>query len=156
MLKYTDYDIVFQEIPDEITLAVNLSNCPNGCKGCHSPHLMQDIGEALDEPAIDRLLEKYGASVTCFCFMGGDADVDELFGRTAYLRRQTALKIGWYSGRAQLPPQFDPQLFDYVKTGGYMEKLGGLKSQATNQRLYKVTTDHKLEDITFRFWKRIG
>ena len=28
MLKYVDTDIVFQEFPDEVTLAINLSNCP--------------------------------------------------------------------------------------------------------------------------------
>ena len=46
MLKYAGYDIVFQEIPDEVTLALNLSGCPNGCPGCHSPHLQRDEGEA--------------------------------------------------------------------------------------------------------------
>ncbi len=72
MLKYTDYDIVFQEIPDEVTLAVNLSGCPHRCKGgCHSPHLQQDIGEELNEEAISRLLQLYEHSITCICFMGG-------------------------------------------------------------------------------------
>ena len=28
MLKYTNHDIVFQEFPDEVTLAINLSLCP--------------------------------------------------------------------------------------------------------------------------------
>ena len=37
MLKYAGYDIVFQEIPDEVTLAISLTNCPNRCPGCHSP-----------------------------------------------------------------------------------------------------------------------
>ena len=36
MLKYVNHDIVFQEFPDEVTLAINLSCCPNGCTGCHS------------------------------------------------------------------------------------------------------------------------
>ena len=49
MLRYVDYDIVFQEIPDEVTLAINLSNCPNRCKGCHSPHLLENVGESLTE-----------------------------------------------------------------------------------------------------------
>ena len=49
MLRYADYDIVFQEIPDEVTLAINLSNCPNHCKGCHSAYLMEDVGEPLTE-----------------------------------------------------------------------------------------------------------
>lgn len=60
MLKYAGYDIVFQEIPDEVTLALNLSGCPNGCPGCHSPHLQRDEGEALTPGALERLLERYG------------------------------------------------------------------------------------------------
>ena len=28
MLKYVNHDIVFQEFPDEVTLAINLSLCP--------------------------------------------------------------------------------------------------------------------------------
>lgn len=73
MLKYAGYDIVFQEIPDEVTLALNLSGCPNGCPGCHSPHLQRDEGEALTPGALERLLERYGREITCVCFMGGDA-----------------------------------------------------------------------------------
>ena len=43
MLKYTTHDIVFQEFPDEVTLAVNLSRCPNACPGCHSAALQGDF-----------------------------------------------------------------------------------------------------------------
>ena len=59
MLRYADYDIVFQEIPDEVTLAINLSNCPNHCKGCHSAYLMEDVGEPLTEESLSTLLGKY-------------------------------------------------------------------------------------------------
>ena len=78
MLRFADYDIVFQEIPDEVTLAVNLSNCPNRCKGCHSAYLMEDVGDPLTEESLSMLLQKYGKSVTCVCFMGGDAFPDEV------------------------------------------------------------------------------
>ena len=47
MLRYYNFDIVFAEIPEEVTLAINITNCPNRCVGCHSPHLQQDIGENL-------------------------------------------------------------------------------------------------------------
>ena len=47
MLKYYNYDIVFQEYPDEVTLAINLTLCPNRCVGCHSAFLRDDIGEEL-------------------------------------------------------------------------------------------------------------
>ena len=55
MLKYTETDIVFQEIPDEVTLAVNLSGCPCRCPGCHSKHLWGDVGEPLTDEALDKL-----------------------------------------------------------------------------------------------------
>ena len=77
MLRYTDYDIVFREIPDETTLAVNLAGCPNRCPGCHSPQLQEPIGEPLTEEVVERLLVRYGAAVTCFCLMGGDAEPHE-------------------------------------------------------------------------------
>ena len=69
MLKYVDYDIVFQEIPDEVTLAINLSNCPHRCAGCHSPHLREDVGETIDKELLLSLLNRYSGAVTCVCFM---------------------------------------------------------------------------------------
>ena len=128
MLKYAGYDIVFQEIPDEVTLALNLSGCPNGCPGCHSPHLQRDEGEALTPGALERLLERYGREITCVCFMGGDATPGEVAALARHIARTTGgtIRTGWYSGRPALPPEFDPLAFDYVKLGPYREKLGGL------------------------------
>lgn len=89
MLRYADYDIVFQEIPDEVTLAINLSNCPNHCKGCHSAYLMEDVGEPLTEESLSTLLGKYGKAITCVCFMGGDASPAEVEQLAAFLHKQT-------------------------------------------------------------------
>lgn len=155
MLRYADYDIVFQEIPDEVTLAINLSNCPNQCKGCHSPHLMQDIGEPLTEESLSLLLNKYGKTVTCVCFMGGDAFPDELARLAGFLHHQTIakVKVGWYSGKEEWPETIPLCYFQYIKLGPYIEALGGLKSPRTNQRLYKITEGERC-DITSRFWAR--
>lgn len=73
MLKYTDEQITFAEIPDEVTLCINLSNCPCHCKGCHSSYLAEDIGQVLTFSRIEKLLEKY-KGITAICFMGGDND----------------------------------------------------------------------------------
>lgn len=45
--KYLDTQIVFAEIPDEITLAINITNCPFRCPDCHSPELQRNIGKDL-------------------------------------------------------------------------------------------------------------
>lgn len=155
MLRYADYDIVFQEIPGEVTLAINLSNCPNRCMGCHSPHLWEDSGEPLTEKSLGDLLLKYGRSVTCVCFMGGDASPEEVRLLAVYLHRQTeaAVKVGWYSGRPALPDGFDPAPFQYIKLGPYIEQAGGLKSATTNQRFYRVEAG-KMVDITDRFFSK--
>ncbi|HOY50150.1 MAG TPA: hypothetical protein PLX49_00215, partial [Prolixibacteraceae bacterium] len=99
MLKYYNYDIVFQEIPDEVTLAVNLTNCPNRCKGCHSPHLQKDIGEELNEARIIALMDQYARAITCFCFMGGDASPSEVLGLARFIQvHYPEHKTAWYSG----------------------------------------------------------
>ncbi len=140
MLKYNNYDIVFQEIPGEITLAVNLSNCPNRCKGCHSPHLQMDFGEIFDEDVLDNLLDKYGSSITCFCFMGGDSDPMEVERLSLLVHKKSNgnIKTGWYSGRARFPESISVNNFDYIKLGPYIERFGGLDSSTTNQRFYEI------------------
>jgi anaerobic ribonucleoside-triphosphate reductase activating protein len=154
MLRLYNYNIVFQEVPDETTLAINLANCPNRCKGCHSPHLMEDIGEPLNQKSIEKLIDRYGAAITCICFMGGDASPLEISRLAAFIR-QTApsLKTAWYSGRPQLP---DPNMlihFDYIKTGPYIQSLGPLNSPKTNQRFYRIEAGGAPVDITRRFWE---
>lgn len=73
MLKYVDTRVCFAEVPDEITLCINLSNCPCHCKGCHSSYLAENIGEVLTYSRIEKLLKK-NKGVTAICFMGGDND----------------------------------------------------------------------------------
>ena len=150
MLKVASFDIVFQEIPGEVTLALNLSNCPCHCPGCHSPHLAEDIGEEVNEALIDDLTGRYKGLITCVAFMGGDAEPEEVAKRAEYLK-VGGLKTAWYSGRMNMPK--DEKAFDYVKLGPYIEALGGLKSEKTNQRLYKREDDSWV-DITSVFWKK--
>ena len=156
MLKFVSYDIVFQEIPDEVTLAVNISGCPNGCLGCHSPHLQQDIGHPLTSEALDLLLREYEGAITCFCFMGGDGSPEDVALLANWLREHyPQLKTAWYSGRTKIPEEMDVRLFDYLKLGPYLERDGGLRSRTTNQRLYHISVGSNgvhMKDITTRFW----
>ena len=108
MLKCYSYDIVCQEIPDEISLAVNISCCPNRCPGCHSPWLWDNSGEEMTEEMLSGLIGKYSAAITCFCFMGGDAEPMEIMRLAAWIKRQWPhIKTAWYSGKEALPERFD-------------------------------------------------
>lgn len=175
MLKYVNTDVVFQEIPNETTLAINISNCPCHCKGCHSAYLAEDIGEYLiDYPKniysdnfsiynIDELIKK-NEGITCVGLMGGDSDPLLINILASYIRlKYPNLLIAWYSGRQELAKEIELRNFNFIKLGPYIEELGGLKSPTTNQRLYEVKmskeVDEKgnpiygLEDITNMFWK---
>lgn len=150
MLKYYNYDIVFQEVPDEVSLAINITNCPNRCPDCHSRHLWENVGEELTENELNRLVQRYQGDITCVCIMGGDASKYEVEQMAHYIKRNLGLKVAWYSGRNDQPANIND--FDYVKFGSYIAERGGLKSPGTNQRFYKIV-DGELIDITHRFRK---
>lgn len=152
MLKYVDAKVVFAEVPDEITLAINISGCPCSCRGCHSSYLAEDIGERLDFDSLNKIIND-NIGVTCISFMGGDANPDNVNSLAKFIRdKYSELKIAWYSGRQELSKDINLEYFDYLKLGSYMEELGPLNSRTTNQRFYKVN-GKELVDITNKFWK---
>lgn len=157
MLKYVDTKVVFEEVPDEITLAINISGCPCRCKGCHSSYLAEDIGIPLSEAGLTVMIEN-NKGISCIAFMGGDANPKEINLYAALVKRLFPnLKVAWYSGRQELSPEIDLWNFDYAKLGPYKEECGPLNKRTTNQRLYKVvhtsTGKNKLYDITHKFQK---
>lgn len=155
MLKYTNHDIVFQEFPDEVTLAINLSRCPCACPGCHSPGLQTDIGEELTVIRLLSLLDDYRDTITCVGIMGGDNDpmAVQRLAETIANSYGDRLKVGWYSGRNVLPRGFRKDFFHYIKIGAYIEAQGPLSSPTTNQRLYRIGEGGEMTDITHKFWK---
>ncbi len=152
MLKYYNYDIVFQEIPNEVSLAINITNCPNRCKGCHSPHLQKDIGEVLDENCIVSIMDKYASAITCFCFMGGDNSPHRVADLAHFIQcKYPKIKTAWYSGCPNLPKNFNKNSFRFIKLGSYIEESGPLESRTSNQRLFEIQHDGSMKDISYLF-----
>lgn len=153
-LKYLGYGITFLEVPDEVSLVINISGCPYKCEGCHSDYLWEYDGPYLLDDLYG-LLEKYGEYITCVCFMGGDQNRDDLE-QAVDMVHGKGLKVCIYSGRKfsshgrDYLEQFAPE---YYKIGNYDKNLGGLNSPKTNQRFYKRDR-WGYEDITSTFWKK--
>ena len=160
MLKYVNTMVTFSEVPDEISLCIEISNCPCHCKGCHSEFLWEDKGFSLTTEELDKLIEK-NDGITTVCFMGGDSEPQTIQDLAEYVHEVKHLKVGWYSGRDSYCKNINFNYFDYIKLGHYDEELGGLNKKTTNQRLYKLThtklndAERKIdfEDITSKFWK---
>ena len=152
MLKYVDTKVVFAEVPDEVTLAINISNCPCQCKGCHSSYLAQDIGTELTFNEVRKLIKKNNG-ISCIAFMGGDAEPDKINTLASFIiNHYNSIKVAWYSGRQELSNHIDLCNFDYIKLGPYKEEFGPLNSRTTNQRFYKVN-GKELVDITYKFYR---
>lgn len=154
MLKYAETLVSFQEIPDEISLCINISNCHNNCIGCHSPHLKNDIGTPLTSEELINLINR-NQGISCVCFMGGDIKPLEVQ-RLAQLVKEKGLKAAWYSGKSEIPEDISIINFDYIKLGPYIEEYGPLNSRTTNQVMYKIdyiADKPFVVDITSRFWK---
>lgn len=145
MVIYDRYDIVFQEVPDEVSLAFTLKNCPNMCGGCHSPHLREKTGTTLSKEKLVDIIEKYKNMITCVLFLGGDADHEDII-ELAKIVKNTCLKVAVYSGLDEINPSL-VEVLDYYKYGGFREARGGLNEKGTNQRLLKI------EDITRKMQK---
>lgn len=162
MIKYVPEmtSVVMEEIPDMVTLAVDISNCTGLCEGCHSPFLRKDVGVELTPAVIDKLLaDNFG--VNCFLFLGEGNDREALMSVASYIRTAyPAVSLAIYSGRENVEDDIYA-LFDYVKVGPYRPDCGPLNAPTTNQRLYRVSHHDDmgqcrftLQDITSRFWHR--
>lgn len=158
MLKYTTTMVTFSEIPDEVVLCINLSNCPYHCPACHSKELWNDIGEPLRVGKLIDLIEA-NKGITCVCFMGGDSDLEELYSIFKFMPMlYKDLYVAWYTGREDIPKDLPP--IDYIKIGPYKEECGPINKRTTNQRMYRfnrpsgeVCADWYMMDITDQFWK---
>lgn len=152
-LKYLGYSIVFQEVPDEVTLAINISGCPHKCEGCHSRYLWEYEGNYISDD-LKGLIEKYKDLITCVCFMGGDQNPYELVDLLNKIHR-CGLKTALYTGEDSLQHIAFRILcnLDYCKIGHYDQTVGGLDSKNTNQRMLAWDMqESKWKDITYKFW----
>lgn len=162
MVKYCGYYVTAQEVPNEISLVLSITNCPHHCEGCHSPWLQADIGDELTPGILERLIKEYIDGITCICFMGDGGNYEEINDYATGLGYVYNLKTCIYTGDdvGDDLSQFKQRCpVDYLKTGSYKKELGGLSSPTTNQRMWKRTgfTDDGVpiyEDITSWFWRK--
>jgi anaerobic ribonucleoside-triphosphate reductase activating protein len=152
MLRFLETKVVFREVPEEITLSINITNCPIRCKDCHSKHLWENVGSDLTITKLNHLITE-NKGITCICFMGGDSDTNYLNNLAKYIKSNYNIKVGWYSGQDTIDNMINLEYFDYIKIGHFNGKP--LNDKDTNQILYRIDKlDNKWElvDITNKLW----
>lgn len=167
MLKYTDIAVTFREVPNEISLCINISGCPIHCPDCHSKELWEDVGKELTTEVLKDMIEK-NHGITCVCFMGGDAHPEKVNELAKFIKQNinTKLLTCWYSGEEILTEPTDLEYWDFIKLGPYIKEKGGLDNPNTNQKFYEVRMTRQvdkhfnpiyaLEDITNLFQRNVS
>lgn len=153
LIKYYNALEGFQEIPGEISLLLNITNCQNQCPDCHSSFLNEDIGQPLTKESLLKELAK--GPFTCVCLMGEGNDKNALTNILIEIER-LHLKSAVYCGR-DIPVEDWCQEYQivptFLKVGSYKKELGPLNKNTTNQRLYHCSDSFK--DVTYKFWRKI-
>lgn len=151
--------ITFTEIPDEISLCLNISNCKCNCTSCSEAWLREDVGIELTSEVLQRYIDN-NPNITCICLMGGDSDHDDCIRVCKYIHEHSNLKTAMYSGREFINLDLAQHL-DYYKIGRWIMPIGDSKDWHktnngvlqfpwSNQLLFKKI-DNKLINITYRF-----
>lgn len=142
--------LVFQEVPDEISLAILVTGCPVGCAGCHSAASWNELsGTELSSEALDSLLRRHARVLTCVVFLGGEWHEEDLARRLDQIRER-GLKTCLYTGleEHEVPASIRARL-DFLKVGPYMAERGGLQSPDTNQKFIDLrdgrTLNHRFQ-----------
>ena len=165
-LKFANHMIGFREVPNEISILINVSNCPYRCDECHSPELQGDNGLPLTIEALDGLITFYNLQgkvpITCICFMGDGGNRPEI-GKLVKHCHDKGFLTCLYTGSTNVceAVKCSDNTLDFIKVGTYMKEHGPLNSPTTNQKFYEIhyrgdTNGEEwflLEDITNLFQK---
>ena len=150
MLNVYTSQVVFKEIPDKISLAFSITGCGGPCPYCHSPFLHQK--ENVDPMSLDMFrncIEPYQGMIEVVLFLGGEWEEDLI----DYLKLAKSLGFKTALYTELTLDKVDQALIDnldYLKVGPYVQALGGLDKETTNQRLYEYSSKG-VEDITYKF-----
>ena len=142
-MYYYDFQVVFQEVPGEISLCFYISGCDLRCEGCHSPFLWKEgNGSILTIDTYKSILNQYKNLATCVLFMGGEWHQNELISMLQLAKKQH-YKTCLYTGENSVSENIKTHL-TFLKTGKWQQEVGGLESSITNQLFIKVPTNQKL------------
>lgn len=147
-LRFTNEEVVWQEVPNETTLAYLFSGCPLRCKGCHSAEAWSTkIGTAMTTTYFQKRIKQYSGLITCVLFLGGEWQPNNLL-NLLKISNNHGLKTCLYTGLEQHEiPQELLEHLTYLKTGRWIAERGGLENINTNQRFIDLRTGKILNHL---------
>lgn len=140
-LYFYTKNVVFQEVPNEVSLSFSIAGCNHNCKNCSWKNIDIKPRELTDSEYIN-LLNKYKGYVSCILFLGGEWNKDKLI-YNLKLAKDYGFKTCLYTGNNDVDQDIK-QYLDYLKVGPYIEERGGLDNPNTNQKFIDLHTNQIL------------
>lgn len=147
-IRFFSEQVVWQEVPNETSLAFLICGCPLKCKGCHSAESWKTTsGQILTENYLIHKLKQYQGLLSCVLFMGGEWHADQLLALLKCVKAER-LNTCLYTGLEydEVPTNLLGEL-TYIKTGRWIAERGGLNSLTTNQRFIDLRTGENLNHL---------
>lgn len=152
-MYYDSIDVVFQEVPGEISLAFVMSGCQLQCPGCHSSYTWKTKNkQILTEEYFESYIGKYVHLITCILFMGGEWN-DSLSNFLVIAKRygfKTCLYTGLTLEEIENKNINLTKSLDFIKVGRWDPEKGSLNKTHTNQQFLKLPSK---ENLTHLFQK---
>ena len=160
-LPVVNITVTLNELPNHIAVAIEMGNCKQRCKGCHSEWLSIPLPKSAWmelETVMHEVNKHVKNGADAIVIMGGTNNgipLKDLIEAINILSHYAP--IGLYSGlpvKAAIHEVLKEEAkLSFLKVGDYKEKLGGLDSKTTNQIFYTKNYDGEWEDTTFMFQK---
>lgn len=145
-MNYTELCIALQEVPGEISICFSITGCSLKCNGCHSSFLWKkENGKKLTLKTFTKILDTYKNLASCVLFMGGDWYEKELI-NFLKIAKSNNYKTCLYTGEEKVSTAILNEL-TWIKTGPWIEELGGLDVEITNQKFIEVKTNKILNHL---------
>ena len=143
--------VVFSEVPNEVSLSFFISWCNINCKGCHSKDSWDsNKWEELSKKILSDYIDEYEGLITTVLFLWGEWEHENLVILMKEVKKRnlkTALYTWLALGRVNIELL---SLLDYIKVGPYIEQYGPLNKKTTNQRFFDLKNN---KDLTYTFFK---
>ena len=152
-MKYLDSMITYSEVPDKVSLSIWITECQGTCEGCSMKELRESIGKELSTKVLLDIIKTQGKFAQVVTFLGEGKNKNELIELMITVLRYTDKKICLYSGQERMDEDIR-KLVTYYKVGPYIERLGGLTSEKTNQVFWVKDKDNLFHNETWKFWKK--
>ena len=135
-MKVISSQIVFQEVPNEISLSFLIAWCPLKCEGCHSKDKIE--WKELTIQGLEDNIIKNKNFISCVLFLGWEWEKENLI-QMLKICKEHWKKTCLYTWLLDVSNEIKENL-DYLKVWPYIKMLWWLDSEKTNQKIYNVKT----------------